>query len=86
MYHPNINVHAASSGWILVLNPYAVHHVTYTCLMKKQLRTGLDFNEKVHRSRILREWSNMIGYQMGSSLVEVYTMAKTSPMKDFKHE
>ena len=28
----------------------------------------------------------MIGYEMGSSLARVYTMAKTSPMKNFKLE
>jgi hypothetical protein len=28
-----------------------------------------------------REWRNMIGYEMGSSLMGVYTTAKTSPVK-----
>jgi hypothetical protein len=31
------------------------------------------------------EWSNMIGYKIGSSLAGVYAMAKTSLMKNFKH-
>ena len=28
----------------------------------------------------------MIGYEMVSSLAGVYTMAKTSPVENFKHE
>jgi hypothetical protein len=28
----------------------------------------------------------MIGYEMGSSPTMIYTMAKTSPMTNFKHE
>ena len=28
----------------------------------------------------------MSGYEMGSSLVGVYTMAKTSPVENFNHE
>ena len=27
---------------------------------------GLDYGEEVHHTRILREWSNMIGHKMGS--------------------
>jgi hypothetical protein len=46
---------------------------------------GLDYGEKVHWSRILGEWSNMIGYKMGSSLTGVCAMAKTSPVENFKH-
>jgi hypothetical protein len=49
------------------------------------MRTSLDSNEEVHRSRVLREWSNMIGYEMGSSRATVYTMAKTFPLENFKH-
>ena len=47
---------------------------------------GLDYAQEVRWSRILGEWSKMIGYQMGSSPVGVCTMAKTSSMKNFKHE
>jgi hypothetical protein len=36
------------------------------------VRVGLDYGEEVHRLRILREWGNMIGYEMGFSLAEVY--------------
>ena len=32
-----------------------------------------------------REWSNMIGYKMSSSLARVYTIARTSPVENFKH-
>ena len=39
----------------------------------------------MHWSRVLGEWSDMIGYGMGSSLVGVYTMGKTSPVQNFKH-
>jgi hypothetical protein len=31
------------------------------------------------------EWSNMIGYKMGSSSIRVYTMGKTSLVEHFKH-
>jgi hypothetical protein len=38
------------------------------------LRHGLDYSEEdVHRSRILGEWSNMIGYEMDSSPPQFYT-------------
>ena len=30
-------------------------------------RVGLDYGEELHWSRSLGEWSNMIGYEMGSS-------------------
>ena len=43
------------------------------------LRAGFDYAKEVHQSRILGEWSNAIGYKMGSSLVGVYTTTKTSP-------
>ena len=49
------------------------------------LRVVVDYGEKMHRSRILGEWSNMIGYKMGSSLARVYTTAKTCLMESFKH-
>ena len=39
------------------------------------LRAGLDYGEEVHKSRIIGEWSNLIGYTLGSSLVGVYTTA-----------
>ena len=49
------------------------------------LRAGLDCGKEVHQSTILEEWSNMIGYEMGSSPARVYNTTKTSPMKKFKH-
>ena len=49
------------------------------------LRACLDYNEDVHRSRILGERRNMIGYEMGSSLAEVYSTTKASPVKNLKH-
>ena len=48
---------------------------------KGWLRIGLDYSEEVHWSRILGEWSNVIGYETGSSLARVYTMAKTCLVK-----
>ena len=38
----------------------------------------------MHRCRIIIEWSNIIGYMLGSSPVTVYTTAKTFPMKNFQ--
>jgi hypothetical protein len=49
------------------------------------LRVGFECGEEAPRSRILGEWSNMIGYKLGPSMVRVYTMAKTSPVENFKH-
>ena len=49
------------------------------------IRIGLDYIEEVHKSSILGEWSNMIGYKMGSSLLMVYTTTKSFPAEDFKH-
>ena len=46
---------------------------------------GLDYGEEVHWSRILGEWSNMIGYKMDSSPARLYTTAKTSPMENYEH-
>ena len=46
--------------------------------------TSLDYGEEVHGSRILRGWSNRIGYKMGSLLVGVYTMAKISLVENFE--
>ena len=51
---------------------------------KQPLRVGVDYGEEVHWSRNLEEWSNMIDYNMGSSLDMVYTMPKSSPMGNFK--
>jgi hypothetical protein len=51
----------------------------------KVFKVGLDYGEEVHRSRILGEWSNMVGYKMGLSLAGVYTTAKTCPMENFKY-
>ena len=36
------------------------------------LRAG----EEVHCARILGEWSNMIGFELGSSLIGVYTIGQ----------
>ena len=49
-------------------------------------RANSNYGEEVHRSRISGEWSNMIGYEMGSSPARVSTMAKTSLVENFKHE
>ena len=54
--------------------------LTYT-----HLRASLDCSEEVHRSSILKEWSNMIGYEMGSSAAGIYIMAKTSSVENFKN-
>lgn len=49
------------------------------------LRTALDYGEEVHELRILEEWSNMIGYGMGSSLAGVYSTAKAFLVENFQH-
>lgn len=49
------------------------------------LRDGLDNNEEVNWSRILEESKHIIGYDMDSSPVMIYTTTKTSPMENFKH-
>ena len=52
-----------------------------------KLRTKGQFQTIVKKcicQRIAREWSNMIGYVLGSSLAGVYTTVKTFPMKNFK--
>jgi hypothetical protein len=41
-----------------------------------RLWVGLDYGEKVDKSSICRQWSNMIGYETGSSPARVYTMAR----------
>ena len=48
------------------------------------IRANLDYDEEVHHLGISREWSNMIGYKMSSSLAEVSTKAMTSPVENFK--
>ena len=50
------------------------------------LRAGLDYVEEVHWSRNLGEWSNMIGYKMGSSRADVNTTTKTPLVKNSKQE
>ena len=50
------------------------------------LRVSLDYGEEIHLLRILGEWSNMIGYKMSSSPAGNFSAAKTSPIKNFKHE
>jgi hypothetical protein len=47
-------------------------------------RASLDYDEEVHQSRVLRGWSDMIGYEMGSSLVMFYIMVKISLVENFK--
>ena len=49
------------------------------------LRAGLDCGEEVHLLMILGEWSNMIGYKMGSASAGVYNAIKTSAVETFKH-
>ena len=49
------------------------------------LRVSLDCSEEVHRARILGEWSNMIGYIMGSSSSGVYARVGNSPVVNVKH-
>jgi hypothetical protein len=46
----------------------------------------LRYNEEVHKSKILREWSDMISYEMGNPSTGIYTMAKTSSAGTFKHQ
>ena len=48
-------------------------------------KDALDSNEEVHQSRNFGEWSNMVGYEMGSLLAGVYTTTKTPPAEYFKH-
>jgi hypothetical protein len=50
------------------------------------IRANLHYKEEEHRSRNLGEWSNMIGYEMGTSPAGVYTMPKISPVGILKHE
>ena len=45
----------------------------------------LGYGAEAHRSSIIAEWSNMIGYKMSSTLVGAHTTTKTSPVKNFKH-
>ena len=47
---------------------------------------GLEYGEELRWSRILGEWSNTSGYEMGSSLATVYSIAKTFPAENFEHE
>ncbi len=42
----------------------------------------MDYGEEVHRSRVLGDWSNLNGYEMGCSLVGVYTMVKIFPVEN----
>ena len=62
------------------LNIYVTHDKYAT------LRVNVDYGEEVHWLRILGEWSNMIGYKVGSSPARVYTMAKTSHVENFNGE
>ena len=44
-----------------------------------------DHGKEKYRSRILGEWSNLIGSKMNHSSVGVYTASKTFPVDNFKH-
>ena len=44
-------------------------------------KAGLDYGEEMQQSRVLRGWSNMIGYETCSSLTKIYDTAKNSLMK-----
>ena len=46
--------------------------------------TGLDYGEDLHQLRILGKWSNMTGYELGSSPVGAYPTTKTSLVENFK--
>ena len=56
--------------------------ITCLCVCK----ANLDYSEEVHQSRFFGEWSDIIDYEMGSSLAKVYTTSKTSPIENFEHE
>jgi hypothetical protein len=51
----------------------------------KYKRPGSTTVKKCTGRRILGKWSNMIGYETGSSPVGVYTAAKISLLETFKH-
>jgi hypothetical protein len=51
-----------------------------------ECKSNLGYGEEVHWSINLREWSNLIGYEMASLSVGVYNMASNSPVENFKHE
>ena len=57
-----------------------------TIIPSFQLRTNVDYIEEVQCSRILGEWNNMVGFELGSSRAGVYTTAKPSPVEKFKHK
>ena len=61
------------------MEPWFVH------LGRWVFRANLGYGDEVPWSRIFSGWSNMIGYKMSSSHARVYTMAKTSLVKNFKH-
>ena len=58
-------------------------HISSEANHKVCIRASLNYGEEVHQSRILGEWSNTIGYEMGSSLARVYTTVKTSLVENF---
>jgi hypothetical protein len=39
----------------------------------------------IDQSKVLGEWSTMIGYEMDTSPVGVYVVVKTSPVDNFEH-
>ena len=47
-----------------------------SCYEKTPQMDGLDYGEEVHHSRVGGEWSNMLGYEMDSSLAGIYTLVK----------
>ena len=60
----------------------------HTCFDQAFLETLMSFEGWLRLwrlSRISGEWSNMIGNEMDSSPVGVYTMAKTSSVENFIH-
>ena len=68
-----------STGYVLKLTGLSVTN----CWFSPDV--GSCYGEEVHRSSSLGEWSNVIGYEMGSSHVGVYTMVETSLVENFKH-
>ena len=64
--------------WLEHFHGYSLHNMHDSWLV-------LDYNEEVHRSKNLREWSNAIGYKMVTSLAGVYTTTKTSLVENSKH-
>ena len=80
--------------WNWFWSPGSQHNVLFfgcsllpICLHKFKgwFRANFEFGEKVHQWRVSREWSNVIGHKMVSSLAGVDTTAKVFSVKNFKH-